>query len=810
METSTPPQGNRERTDMALMSARYWIGGLTPARLAAYCWLPILACLLAACQMPSPVRQGESPLPVEGSERLPFPGLVNALAFTQGGSSIVAGGCEVGGGGETPCTRGLVSAWNLKKMTPEATFRFPKAITAMAVSPDGAKWVAGDSEGRLILSNKAVGGAPLKSLHQKSEITALAFSPDGQWVASGSLDASFPLGLMEVKTGGVIKVKMQFEPVSAVAFAPDGKNLGVGMQNGSVVTWNFTSRESPAPITADSGAKRPISSLVFSPDNRFLAYGSRDGRVIIVDRASGQVVSDIRRSSAVTALAFSPDGRYLALGQDNGKVTLIESEGGREIWSKRHIISVADVAYAPDGLSLAVAVQQKVFIYQLGDADSTPDSLPQTERTTKTNYKYMAVPDLRQTRSKEVSSRKFSRVLQVSQDEYFWLLPFDRLIASAVEAMQREVPGAVIERGGSAMPGQLWLAAGGRSLSLDLNRLRQVEGRAGLREAVQAYESAQRLLLAVRSGAATVLEDAAISAVLAELGPGVRLVPQLVTGPSVREGRDFSKGASSGSSLASGQVAEEAILGDGVRYLKLAGLGRSSAKQVQRWTTGGVDKQGRSIAHVLDLRDNAGGDLDFAVETAESLLPKGHVITELIARKTGERIQYRSRGLGRAPRSFVVLVNERTAGTAELLACAIQESGVGVLVGVGTSGVDEIYSLFTLPGGDALRVSTGRFFCPGERSLRWKGQSVDVEVGRASSMGALPVGVSQADSFSRSRLASPLPAGLPVMADHQLRIGVEVAMCVSHAQLENRVAVSTSRRVEGAGSLPGACRMISQ
>ncbi|MBM4135065.1 MAG: hypothetical protein FJ245_15035 [Nitrospira sp.] len=795
---------------MALMSTQCRVRGLTPARLVAYYWLPLLACLLAACQMPHSVRPGEGPLPVEGSDRLQFPGWIKALAFSQGGRTLMAGGCEFGGNSEAPCTRGLVSVWNLQEMTSEATFRFPKAVTAMAVSPDGTKWVAGDSEGRLILSTEAARGRSPRLLHQNRAITALAFSPDGQWVASGSLDASFPLGIMEMKTGGVIRVNAMFAPVSAVAFSRDGKDLGIGMQNGSLVVWGVSSQTTPIPITAGSGERWAISSLAFSPDDRLLAYGRQDGRVVIVDRASGQAVSEIRRGSAVTALVFSPDGQYLALGQDNGKVVLIESDGAREIWSKRHIVSVADLAYSPDGMSLAVAAQQGVFLYQMGGADSNPSSLPRAERMTKTNYRYNAIPDPRLTRSPEVSSRKFSRVLQVSQDEYFWLLPFDRLISSSIDAMRKVVPGAVVERVGPAGPNQIVLVAGGRSLAIDLSQLRRAEGRSGLRQAVETYESAQRVFLAAWPGAATVLEDAAVSAILAELGPGLRLMPQLEVSPRTQARMDSAKDDHGRSFSASIQGAEEAVLGDGIRYLKLAKFSRSSAKQVQRWVAGGASTQGGAIAHVLDLRNNAGADLDSVLETAESFLPNGEVITELIARKTGERTQYRSKGIGRAPRGLVVLVNERTGGTAELLACAIRESGVGMLVGSGTSGVDDVYGLFPLPGGDALRVSTGRFFCPGQRSLRWKGQTVDVEAGQVSPIGGITVGVSRTESFLRSRIASPLPAGLPVTTDYQLRVGVEVATCLGRVQLRNQGMASPIRRTEGSIGLLTACHMSPQ
>jgi Tol biopolymer transport system component len=678
---------------------------------------------------------------------------------------------------------------------------FPKSVTALAVMPDGSKWVAGDAEGRLILSTTR---AVPKPFHQKGAITSLAFSPDGKWVASGSLDQSFPLGLMDVETGGVIKVKTRFEPVTALAFSPDGKTLAVGMTKGGIVLWNFTTADAPEPV-AGSLVGYAVTSVAFSSDGELLAYSTQDGKVVIVNRSSGRPTAEYKGSSTVNALAFSPDGTLLALGQENGRVQLIDSGQATQVWGKRHVLSVSDLAFSPDGASLAVAAQQNVFLYSLREEGPGPGPPTRPDRSTGTRMRGQTPPG-REASFPPISSRRFARIAQIAQDEFLWLLPFDRLVAGAVQAMVKLVPDAAAEPAGMASAQRLVLNAGGRSLSLDLGTLGQAEGREGLREAVRAYESAQRFLLVSSPIAATSLEDAAIRGVLAELGPGLRLSPWPAEGPAVRV--SGSADAPVISTLpGADQGIEQALLAGRVTYLKLTKFSRLTAKRVQQWVAGGgAESQRQADAAVLDLRDNPGGDLESAVATAKNLIPRGHMIAGVIARKNGERLDFLSDGPRTRPWPLVVLVNERTAGTAELLACALQASRTGILVGTRTAGVDEVYTTFRLASGDRLRVSTGRFLCPGERSVRWKGQAVDVEVGPTAGAGVVPIGVSPTDPLRPRRLVNQLGMGLPATWDQQLRVAVDLALCLGQARPRDHAGQQAVTRDLDSASLLSACQ----
>jgi WD40 repeat protein len=738
---------------------------------------------------------------VDSFERLPFTGLAKALVYSKGGGSLIVGGCQADSSkGNNPCAAGLIQVWSLEKTGSPTAVTFPKSVTALAVLPDGSKWVAGDAEGRLILSTtKAVP----KPFHQKGEITSLAFSPDGKWVASGSLDPSFPLGLMDVTTGGVVKVKTHFEPVAALAFSPDGKTLAVGMTRGGIVLWDFTTSSVPEPV-AESFVGQAVTSAAFSPDGELLAYGMQDGKVVIVSRDSGQPTAEYKGSSPVNALAFSPDGTLLALGQENGKVLLIDSVRATQVWGKRHILPVSDLAFSPDGASLAVAAQQSVFLYFLGEGGPEPGSLSRPERSTGIRMKGRTLPG-REASLSPASSRRVARIMQIAQDEFLWLLPFNRLVASSVQAMVKLVPGATVEPAGVVSAQRLALNAGGRSLALDLGELEQAEGREGLHLAVRAYESARRFLLVSSPNAAASLEDAAIRGVLAELGPGLRLGPWPAEGPALRVNGALD--ASTISTLpGADQRIKQALLAGRVAYFKLARFSRLTARRVQQWLVRGTGQQRHADAAVLDLRDNPGSDLESVIATARTLMPAGHLVAEVIARKNGDRINFRSDGSGSQPGTLVVLVNERTAGTAELLACALQASGAGVLVGTRTAGVDEVYTAFRLAGGDGLRVSTGRFLCPDGQSVRWKGRTVDVEVGPNASTGVAPIRVSPTDTFPRPRLASQFGVGLPTTADQQLRVAVDLALCLSQARPRGPAGQQAVTRRLDSASLLSACQ----
>lgn len=336
--------------------------------------------LTAACQMFSGDRGVEDlgTARVESLERMQFAGLVKTLVYSQRGGALVVGGCQnSGSNGNNPCTSGLIQVWSLKGTDSQTTLMLPRAVTALAVSPDGSKWVAGDTEGRLVLSTTKMVPRPY---HQKAEITALAFSPDGKWVASGSLDALFPLGIMDVVTGGVIKIKVKFEPVSALAFPSDGKVLAVGMSNGRLVVWDFIANTTSIQVTPERGERQAITSTTFSSDGTLLVYGQRDGKVVIWDRSSLQPLVEFKGSSSISGLAFSPDGRYLAIGQDNGKVLLVETKGAHQVWSKRHIVPVSGLAFSPDGGSLAVAAQQHVYLYHVRGVYRAVPAAPRPSR----------------------------------------------------------------------------------------------------------------------------------------------------------------------------------------------------------------------------------------------------------------------------------------------------------------------------------------------------------------------------------------------------------------------------------------------
>lgn len=130
---------------------------------------------------------------------------------------------------------------------------------------------------------------------------------------------------------------------------------------------------------------------------------------------------------------------------------------------------------------------------------------------------------------------------------------------------------------------------------------------------------------------------------------------------------------------------------------------------------------------VLDLRNNPGGLLSSAVDAASYFVDKGVIVRALFS-YYGERPYY-SRGNTVPNVPLAVLINEGTASGAEIVAGAVQDYGVGVLVGRKTFGKGLIQEIvLSLPDGGVVKLTTGEYLTPKGRSVDGIGLEPDIPV----------------------------------------------------------------------------------
>lgn len=129
---------------------------------------------------------------------------------------------------------------------------------------------------------------------------------------------------------------------------------------------------------------------------------------------------------------------------------------------------------------------------------------------------------------------------------------------------------------------------------------------------------------------------------------------------------------------------------------------------------------------VLDLRDNPGGLLDEAVETASAFLDGGPVVSYQHRGSAPQVLDALGHGDTGIP--LVVLVDGGTASAAEIVAAALQDRGRAVLLGTRTFGKGSVQAPSRLSDGSALELTVGRYLTPSGRSLDGIGIAPDVEV----------------------------------------------------------------------------------
>ncbi len=173
-------------------------------------------------------------------------------------------------------------------------------------------------------------------------------------------------------------------------------------------------------------------------------------------------------------------------------------------------------------------------------------------------------------------------------------------------------------------------------------------------------------------------------------------------------------------------IKEAKLLEDHVGYVRFSAFQENSARDLEEALELLLSQGMQGL--ILDLRNNAGGLLNAAVEVSELLVPNGRLIVSTQGRSAGKNNEYFSKSKNVLPITpLVILVNKGSASASEILAGAVQDLGLGTVVGSKTFGKGSIQSLIPLGDGTAVRMTTSRYHTPAGRVIHEKGITPDVE-----------------------------------------------------------------------------------
>jgi carboxyl-terminal processing protease len=166
------------------------------------------------------------------------------------------------------------------------------------------------------------------------------------------------------------------------------------------------------------------------------------------------------------------------------------------------------------------------------------------------------------------------------------------------------------------------------------------------------------------------------------------------------------------------------MLPEGIGYVALQSFGANAGTEVHA-ALRRLEAQGAS-AFVFDLRGDGGGYEHAAVQVASAFIARGPIVA--IQENHGKRRVTSADGSAVAPRPLVVLVDHDSASGSELVTAALADHGVGKIVGTRTFGKGLVQSVFPLPDGSAIKLTSARYFTPNGHDIDRVGILPDVVV----------------------------------------------------------------------------------
>lgn len=248
-------------------------------------------------------------------------------------------------------------------------------IWQIAVTPDGQSIASSSNDATIKIWNLS-SGQLLQTITNgdsglNSSVSSIAFSPDSQILASGGYAPQRNIiKIWNKSTGKELRTLTGHSDfVNSVAFSADGQTLASGSSDRTVKIWNPNTGELLRTLTGHSSL---VSSVAISSFGQIIASSSADKTIKIWNLKTGELLRTLEgHTGSVKAVAIDPYSHILASGSDDGTIKIWNLYTGQMLNSlevrnaQRQFVPVNSLTFSNDGQFLINAVGANVNIYQV-------------------------------------------------------------------------------------------------------------------------------------------------------------------------------------------------------------------------------------------------------------------------------------------------------------------------------------------------------------------------------------------------------------------------------------------------------------
>jgi WD40 repeat protein len=281
----------------------------------------------------------------------------------------------------------------------------PGLETDVEFSPDGHLLAVAEEDNAVRIWDVATGQREFFLAHHTNPVVAVAWSPDGRFLADASRDRTADVYMVRKPTlalrlGSLVGHR---NAVTGIAWSPDGRALLTGGADGTARLWDARFEQTLHRIGAHRGGavtasfdrtgrrmisagidgtariwdvrtrhllqslrhKRPVYAAAFSADGRLVVTASSDDTAGVWDSATGARLQTLHANAPLSVARFSPDGTLVATGDRTGNVMLWRTRNGQRLATGSQRGPVTDAAFAPGGRTLATAGSDGVSVWSV-------------------------------------------------------------------------------------------------------------------------------------------------------------------------------------------------------------------------------------------------------------------------------------------------------------------------------------------------------------------------------------------------------------------------------------------------------------